>query len=362
MAQALLAQRSDTLGVDLAIWDVEGRLIAATGPAWPGLPAEGERALRRRADGPPSLQVRLDDGRWFGMRPRHSSGAHTGFLVSLLLVALLVALGAYPLARRLTRRLETVRSGVEKLGSGALDTRVIVQGRDEVAALATSFNAAAERIEGLVDRERLLLAHASHELRSPLARLRVALQLLREGAAEDPERRLDEAERDIVELDSLVEDLLLGSRLEAQRGAGVDPWVDVAALVTEECDRVGVAWVADPAELRGDAPALRRALRNLIENAQRHGGGDPEVELRASAEELRIAVLDRGPGIPEAERGRAFDPFVRLDPEASTGAGLGLYLVRQVARYHGGDASIEDREGGGTCVLLRLPRAEATLR
>jgi signal transduction histidine kinase len=346
---AILERHSKTMQLDLALWDVEGNEVAATGGPWPS-PA-GDTGRRRF--GPPQLTLRIEDGRWLGMRVRHVEGRHLGFFLALLVVGLVVAVGAYPLARRLTKRLEQTRHGVEAFGAGDLSARVPVRGRDEVAALAESFNATAERIESLVESERRLIANASHELRSPLARLRVALHLMRPEPG--AERYAAEAERNIDELDALVGDLLLGSRLEAQRGRGADPELDLGALVAELCEHEGVAQRCEAVRLRGDATALARMLRNLIENARQHGGESVEVELTRGAGRALLRVLDRGPGIEGEQAERLFEAFSRGAGAPAGGVGLGLALVRQIARYHGGEARVVPREGGGTCAEVELP-------
>jgi signal transduction histidine kinase len=231
---------------------------------------------------------------------------------------------------------------------------VPVEGRDEVAVLASSFNRAAVRIEALVGAQRTLLASASHELRSPLARIRVALELM---GAERPDLR-ERVAGDIAELDDLIAELLLASRLETVEQLERSEDVDLLGLVAEEASRAGAEVSGRPVTVRGDAKMLRRLARNLLENAARHGA--PPVE--ASVEPLaggraRLAVCDRGAGVPEAERERIFAPFYRLStrPPGDGGSGLGLALVRQIARRHGGEARCLPREGGGTCFEVELP-------
>src|SRR5262249_40509608 len=154
----------------------------------------------------PAWSIRLPDGRWLvaGV-PSHRW--HPGFALILFLggVALVVALAALPVARRVTRRLERLQSSVDSLGSGDLAARVKVEGRDEVARLAESFNRAAARIESLVGAHKMLLANASHELRTPLTRIRLGVELLKEKA--DPKRKA-ELEADIAELDRLIDEIL----------------------------------------------------------------------------------------------------------------------------------------------------------
>ncbi len=296
--------------------------------------------------GGPAFVLRLPDGRWLVAQRIWRRGPPLGFLWILALAAVAVAVAAWPISRRITRRLERLKEGVEALGAGDLASRVPVEGKDEVALLAASFNRAAARIEELVDAQRRLLANASHELRTPLARMRVASGLL-EG---DP-RLKDEIARDVDELDGLVEEILVASRLEA--GAADEPTesVDVTALAAEECARAGASLSGDVVTLKGSPRLLRRLFRNLLENAKRHGGSGPvEVEVRRGPDGSAVVdVLDRGPGVPPDLAGRIFEPFFRLPGAPPKGTGLGLSIARQVARRHGGDVACLPRDGGGTC-------------
>ena len=229
----------------------------------------------------------------------------------------------------------------------SLTARAPIEGHDEVAHLAQSFNRAADRIEGLVEAQRRVLAHASHELRSPLARLRVSLEMM-PATAEQKER----AAHDLAELDGIIDEVLEASRLEARGVADRKESVDLLALLAEEGERAGAEVEGDPVTVEGEARLLRRLVRNLLDNARRHGGEGP-VEARVSRRRpdgARITVADRGPGVAEAERERIFEPFHRPAGSAETGQGygLGLSLVRQIARAHGGEASCRERDGGGT--------------
>jgi len=215
-----------------------------------------------------------------------------------------------------------------------------------VADLARSFNRAAGRIQALVEGQRRQLAFASHELRSPLARLRLALEMM----AGDPALK-ERAARDLGELDDLIGELLEASRLEVLGRPERGEVVDLLGLVAEEAARVEAAAEGEPAEVRGDPRLLRRLVRNLLENGRRHAGGaGVEARVERSGGGARLRVSDRGPGVPEAERERIFEPFYRPPgaAETGTGHGLGLALVRQIARAHGGDVRCLPREGGGT--------------
>jgi signal transduction histidine kinase len=238
-----------------------------------------------------------------------------------------------------------------------------VKGNDELTSLASSFNLAAERLQGLVESQRRVLASASHELRSPLARLRMALELLEESP-EKRQERVKDAIAEVEELDALVEELMLAGRLELQNAARSDESVDIGELLSEEAARIGASAVTCVAPLHADPRLIRVLLRNLLENAVRHGLGaavEAGVEpIPGDPAGVRIWVADRGPGIPEAERERIFEPFYRSRRHAETrdgGVGLGLYLVRKVARWYGGTVTIHSREGSGVRfeVVLREP-------
>jgi signal transduction histidine kinase len=298
------------------------------------------------------------------MRPPFGFGF--GWMIGL--VGLAVALGAYPIMRRLTLRLEALQRGVERWGSGDLSARVNTQGSDEIAFLAKRFNHAAERIETLMDSHRSLLANASHELRSPLARIRMGLELMGPTAA-SPQGR--EISRSINELDQLIDEILLASRLDA-RQADAEPFetLDLTGLAAEECARVhadlqaGLPAGPDAGHslmLQGSPRLLRRLIRNLLENASRYGRGDITLSLSvvrdSAGQRALIQVQDRGPGVPADQRERIFEPFYRLPgaSEREGGVGLGLALVKSISERHGGTVRCEERPGGGACFIVELP-------
>lgn len=282
-----------------------------------------------------------------------------GWMVALVGVA--VALGVYPIVRRLTKRLEALQRGVQRWGEGDLSVRVVEEGQDEVADLSNRFNAAAGRIEELVRSHKSLLANASHELRSPLTRIRMGLELM--GDRPSPGAR-EEIARNIGELDQLIDEILLASRLDAKEAdMGTVETVDLTGLAAEECARVDadldVAEDADSTALtvRGVPRLLRRAIRNLLENAGRYGAGEINLQLDGRDGTAEIRVNDRGPGVPATLRERIFEPFYRLPgaSERNGGVGLGLALVKSITERHGGSVRCEDRPGGGASFVITLP-------
>jgi signal transduction histidine kinase len=351
--EGFLAKLGRELGADLAAFDAGGRPLAASGRPVPvpDLARGASHWLHDRSG--PAAALQLDDGRFVVARFR-DRGHGWAWIPGLALLAGALALAAYPVARGITRRLERLAGRVDALGAGDLGARAPVEGRDEVARLAQRFNAAAERIEALVRAERSLLASASHALRSPLARLRVAAELVGERGQPELAQALA---GDVALLDEGVEELLMASRLDLLEATEAHESVDLLGLAAEEAARAGAEVRGQPAAIRGDARSLRHLLRDLLENARRHAPGEPpEVEVeRLPAGGARVRVLDRGPGVPEAERARVFEPFVRGAGATAPGSGLGLALVRRVARHHGGDARCLPRPGGGTCFEVDLP-------
>lgn len=348
------------LGSDLALYGPDAVLIAATAPDMP-VPS-----LRRPADDwlmsprGPAFSMQLPDGRFLLARRLQGGPPHVpvGLALTLVLLAVAVGAGAYPVVRRLTRRLEQLHSGVERLGQGDLTARVAVRGCDEVALLAASFNRAAERIEQLVAAQKSLLANASHELRSPLARVRMAVEMLDHTPPSAQAALRTELQRNIGELDQLIDEILLASRLEAVDAGPDFEEIDLTALAAEECARVDAQLAATAVNVRGDPRLLRRLLRNLLENARRYGNGSAvDVSVRTQDGLAQITVCDRGPGVAAADRERVFEPFYRVPgvAESAGGVGLGLSLVRRIADQHRGRVVCEPRDGGGSCFRVTLP-------
>ena len=316
----------------------------------------------------PEATVRMLDGQTMHMHmprpPNNNWRAPFGFFWTLGLVAIAVALAIYPIVRRLTRRLESLQRDVERWGNGDLSVRMPLVGDDEVGFLAKRFNHAAEQIqtlmkarEDLLASQKSLLANASHELRSPLTRIRMGIELM--GGPPGSAAK-EEITRNINELDQLVGEILLASRLEAKEAdLGTVEEVDLVGICAEECARVNAALDVEVASVAvpGVAKLLRRVVRNLLENAKRYGGDDIEVSIRQTDTQAILQVNDRGPGVPQELSERIFEPFYRLPgaSEREGGVGLGLALVKQIALRHNGSIRCSNREGGGACFEVRLP-------
>lgn len=347
---ATLARRAEQHGVSLTLYDADGTtLLAASGePLPPPRTEDGDQWVRGR--GGAGMAIRLADQRWLviGHRRPPTLDLASHLLTLLGVVFAILAAAAWPIARMTTRRLDLLKQAVEDLGEGELSARVPISGSDEVAELARSFNASAGRIEALVEGQRRVLASASHELRSPLARIRMAAELARTADEAQRDGLLDQVERDVVELDALVGDLLLAGRIDAGAASPPEDEVDLGVLARQEAERVG-ATVSGQGVAIGDERMLRRLVRNLLENAVRHGAPPVVVEVADG----RLAVIDAGPGIPEAERERVFEPFYRPQGhrEADGGVGLGLSLVKRIAQHHGAAVTVgPGRDGVGTRV------------
>ncbi|MDB5407997.1 MAG: integral rane sensor signal transduction histidine kinase [Rhodospirillales bacterium] len=337
------------LGADISVYGADGALIAARGPPI-ALAATGEEPR-----GGPRRIVRVDlpDGRAVLVR-RPMPEAGFFILAVVLVVAGGVGLAALPVTARLTRRLEKLRSGVERWGAGALAMRVDDSGDDEVAVVARTFNAAAAHVEALLASQKASLADASHELRSPLARLRMAIELW----IDQPTAAIHaEIERNLAEVDQLVGEILLASRLDHPATAHErTESVDLLGLAAEEAVRVDASVEGTPVEVDGDATLLRRLIRNLLENAVKHGQAPIHIAVTGGDDAACLVVSDHGPGIAPAERERVFEPFYRPagHGESSGGWGLGLSLVRQIAARHGGVVSCDADVAGGSRFVVRL--------
>jgi signal transduction histidine kinase len=334
---------------------------------------DAPREPRGRYGAGPEFDVRMQNGQVIHIHlprpPQSNWRAPFGFFWTLGLVAVAVALATYPIVRRLTRRLESLQHSVQKWGDGDLSVRVPVAGDDEVGFLAARFNRAAQQIETLVNTrdallasQKSLLANASHELRSPLTRIRMGLEFMVKPADVAGSRAKDEIARNIAELDQLIDEILLASRLDAKEAdlGSIEP-VDLLGLAAEECARAEATLEIEVPGgefvVPGVSKLLRRAVRNLLENARRYADGPVSLTLTRDGAMACIRVCDNGPGVPEVFQARIFEPFYRLPgaSERDGGVGLGLALVKSIALRHGGTVTCSNRPNGGACFEIKLP-------
>ena len=377
-------QINKDLELDLVVRDLQGRVLAGAGAERPTFTAEQLAQVRS------GLRMVQPDPEWSVASPvrdpktaavigtvettAHRRARWRGLTRPATMLGLMVVMfagAAALLARRISRPLERLTAAVRRLGTGHLAARVPLDQRtwwrrrppsrgDELAELTQAFNDMAERIERLIAGQNELMANVSHELRSPLTRIRVALELLPRD--EEADARLHDVEADLDELERLIEDVLTTARLDA---TGLPPHpsrMDARQVMADLAERAS----RDPAtagltvslggsasvECVADPALLRRAVWNLIENAAKYGA--PPITLAAEREgsDVVLSVTDEGAGIPPEERERVLAPFYRLDkartPEGPThGFGLGLTLAHRVAEVHGGRIVIGPANGQG---------------
>jgi two-component system, OmpR family, sensor kinase len=330
---------ADALNAGVAVFSPDGKLLAMAsskfGPPLPPMARLMRMAQRGERQTENLVSVDLADGRRVITNlefPKPPSGFRSpGFIIFMIAGA--IGLGAYPVVRHFTRRLEILRKGVETWGQGELSTRLAEEGQDEIASMARTFNLAA----------------------APLARLRMATELY-ETAQTDTIK--SEIIRNLAELDMLVEEILLASRLDSVSGLERSEDVAILAIAAEEASAEGLDAEGEEVIVRGDQRLLRRLVRNLIQNAKRHGQAPVCVSVaRTPDNRMRLTVRDHGAGLPEAEWIRVFEPFYRPAGRSETagGWGLGLSLVRQIADHHGGKVYYQTPEGGGASFVVDLP-------
>ena len=327
-------------------------------------------------------QVQGDDGKTrqlVALSRTHSrlrpQTRQTIFLASQAVLSLLfIGLVGWWIARSVARPVEAITRATRKVAAGELSARVGAQGRrahDELAQLAHDFDTMAERIEALVAHDRSVLQDLSHELRSPLARLHLILDLAhRSRDPDEAARYFTQAEQEIVRLDDLTGEMLALSRLEGGIPGENRERFDLAAMLDECARRADVeakargitlaVSPAPPAIVSGSPLLLERAFDNLIGNAIKFSpdGGRVEVSVESRQGSVRCSVRDHGPGVPEAELSSLFRPLFRgSNASRAQGHGLGLAIAERVVRAHGGEISAANAEGGGLQVDVRLPLA-----
>lgn len=300
-------------------------------------------------------------------------------LLRLLIVALTASAICYWLARHLTAPIINLRDAARQLAAGDLTVRVkrkMGKRRDELAELARDFDIMAERIEASMHNQRHLLGDISHELRSPLARLNVALELAREGDAEETRLSHERIALEAARLETLIGQLLMLTRLESGADKQSASIVDLARLIRDiaadsdfeaRSRRRGVRISAiEQCRVHGDATLLRSAIENVVRNAVRYTPEDTtiEIELRCElksngdAPQARIIVRDYGAGVPETNLPKLFNPFYRVSDardRQSGGAGLGLAITERAVRRHGGTLTAKNAHDSGLIVEISLP-------
>lgn len=394
--------------------EVRGPFGVGAGPgpgAGPEMGGVGRLYLRedgaRAVDGPPGGARRSGPARAArGERhvvsviaPIDVDGARVGFLVVaqllpagrpppflILLVALVLVgagIAAVVLGGSLARPLDRLARTARALGSGDLAARTGIARRDELGSVARAFDEMADRVGALLRSNTELTANVAHELRTPLARIRVALDLAADGDAEVARSSLAEIAEDLSELERLVDDVLASARLDlagnpAGGTGGAPPLrrarLDPAGVVTQATERLGhrhpglqvkLELAPDLPEVEGDAVLLRRALDNLLDNARKYSPPGTPVRVTAARRGggVVIEVIDRGEGIAPEDLERVFAPFYRVDrsrARATGGVGLGLPLARRIAEAHGGTLVARSAPGEGTTMTLTLPGAPPT--
>ncbi|HEY2144756.1 MAG TPA: ATP-binding protein [Steroidobacteraceae bacterium] len=295
--------------------------------------------------------------------------------LTILCIALVVsALTSWWLAEHLTAPIRRIQEGARALATENLDMRVSagLEGRkDELAVLARDFDWMADRLRANRDSTTQLLRDISHELRSPLARMRVALGLARQPPADFP-LQLDRLEREIERLDSMIGQVLKLARLHGAKDLMERETFDLDEVIEEVVRDANFEAAAKNtkvilmgtthAAILGNRELLRSAIENVLRNAVRYGPQDSQVDVSVAREKsaVQIDVRDRGPGVPDADLARIFEPFYRVAASRdrdSGGEGIGLAITSHVMKAHGGSASAANASGGGLEVRLGLPKA-----
>jgi signal transduction histidine kinase len=293
-------------------------------------------------------------------------------VLHLLAIIVVSGLFCYWLARYLTAPVTKLRAATQELARGNLRARVAPafgNRRDELASLATDFDQMAEQIESLVNGQRRLLGDISHELRSPLARLNVALELARQRAGDDAATALQRIEREAETLNEMIGQLLALTRLENHTDAVEKTSFDLVQLVREIVDdadyearnRNRSVRFESPqvCQILGNEQLLRRAIENVVRNAVQYTANETEVEVKLHCgDQAVITVSDHGPGVPAETLDKLFRPFYRVDEARdrnSGGTGLGLAIAERAVRIHGGKVEAANVATGGLTVTLKLP-------
>jgi len=294
-----------------------------------------------------------------------------GTRIAVVTIAILVA--AVPsllLARYISLPLVRLQRASRSLAAGVLETRVGSPSNrrsDEVGILARDFDTMAERIQALITDKETLLRDLSHELRSPLARMRMALALAQRRASDAEQPDLTRIEKEAEQLDELIGQIMTLARLRTQEEPTREPLL-LEELITQVLDDARFerpdaqieSHGEGPARVLGDPRGLKSALENVVRNALTYAAADGpiEVHLERSGNDFEIRVCDSGPGVAEEDLTRIFEPLYRADASRdhkTSGQGIGLAITARVMELHGGVVSAANRAGGGLEITLRLP-------
>lgn len=308
------------------------------------------------------VSFKIDDDEYWVMLPRARIERNEplrwiGWGLFVLLVALA---GAYFMVARINRPLRQLTRAAAQVGQGRIPPPVEESGPAEISTLAGAFNQMAADLKRMDDERALLLAGVSHDLRTPLSRIRLGLEMI---AGKDQAELKEGIERDIEDIDAAINQFLDFARLtDSEPVTREGDLNSIVRSVAEQYRRLNrnVTMALEPVPpLPLKALAMQRLVQNLVENALRHGGGTAEITTGSSRAGAYIEVLDRGPGIPASEAEHMLQPFTRLDSARGSGpgTGLGLAIVDRIARTHGGGVRLLAREGGGLRVRVELPIA-----
>lgn len=307
-----------------------------------------------------------DDVLAFGPLPEFDGPPIFEVILGVGAVLAICAVGIALLLRPVSRQFELVESTAQQIADGDLSARIGKEGRVGASKLAGAFNNMADRTETMVRTQGELLQAVSHELRTPLSRIHFAVDLIRTATSEEREEKLQALELASDDLDKIVGELMTYVRMENAPAAEpsevivadvVDALFSKQSILTPDVEFARGDGVNSGLSLTVDADGFDRAIHNLISNAAKYGGGRVQVEAQQTAEHVVIDVNDNGSGIPESDRSRVFDPFVRLSQSSGTGVGLGLAIVRRIANRHGGTIEVDQSPLGGCRVRTKWPVA-----
>ena len=304
-----------------------------------------------------------------GPTPGPPSPDTRSIVILVSLVLMIVGVAGFVMISPLVRNLKALEMATSRFGDGNLDSRAVAKPGDVVGSVAQQFNLMADRIQRLIQRERQLLQSVSHELRTPIARIRFSLDMLNDAETrEEQQRRAQEIDGEICEIDQLVGELLDFNRIQSESTPLDLQTVPVRPLLEEVVRRlhdfrpaVGIEIVSgDEAQClaRVDRLLFRRAIQNLVSNALRYARGQIVVRYSREQSATLVEVCDDGPGVPPEQHEQIMQPFFHSDDRSdkeSGGVGLGLAIVRRIVALHGGSITIENAEIGGARFLTRWP-------